>query len=87
MSEELKIVIVLKEKAASVGIQKPDCDPFLAKVEGDLPAVLKAVPMLVTQARKVWETNPLYPECKTQLAPPPPAVAQKATPKAQPVMF
>ena len=89
MSEKMKIVINLNEKAATVGIQKPDCDPFFFKVEGGLPAVLKAIPNLVEQAIKGWEVSKRYPKCETQLTPPATQVspARQEKPKPQPAMF
>ena len=59
---ELKIVIVLKESRAIVGIQAPDCDPVLSNVEGDLDAVLQRVPSLVNEANQRWDSNPRYPK-------------------------
>ncbi len=92
MSEEMKIVINLKGESATVGISKPDCDPFFSKVDGELPAVLKTLPKLVKQALTRWETNPKHPKCETDLTPPAPARVAKTAPKtkakpAQPVMF
>jgi len=70
MSDEVKIVITLKGQTASIGVQKPDCDPVFSKVEGDLAAVLKGVPRLVEEAQKSWESNSRYPKCETPLTPP-----------------
>lgn len=71
---EVKIVITLKGNTASVGIQKPDCDPFFSRVEGDLPAVLESVPGLLEEAQRSWDANPRYPKCETAL----PSQAQPA---------
>ena len=88
MSEGVKIVINLAGEAASVGIQKPDCDPVFSKVEGDLATVLKSVPRLVKVAQKCWESNARYPKCETTLTPPATTSASTpAKPAPQPSMF
>lgn len=89
MTDEVKIVITLKGEAASIGVQKPDCDPVFSKVEGDLPAVLQSVPGLVEEAQTSWETNPRYPKCETPLpsqAAPQPRSEPRST-SSQPTMF
>ena len=85
---ELKIVIVLKESHAIVGIQAPDCDPVLTNIEGDLDAVLQRVPSLVSEANQRWDENPRYP--KTDLPEVEPVASsqqsrgrQSVTPKPQ----
>ena len=89
MSEEVKIVINLTGQTATIGIQKPDCDPVFSKVEGDLATVLKSIPRLVKEAQKSWESNARYPKCETPLTPPatrsPSTRQEKPTP--QPAMF
>ena len=92
MSEEVKIVISLKGQTASIGIQKPECDPIFSRVEGDLPAVLESVPGLVEEAQRSWDSNPRNPKCETELTPPSPPATQRSTQrqtedKSQPVMF
>ena len=88
MSEEVKIVINLTGQTASIGIQKPDCDPVFSKVEGDLATVLKSVPRLVKVAQKCWESNARYPKCETTLTPPATRSSSTPTqPKKQPAMF
>jgi hypothetical protein len=90
VKEEVKIVIVLKGHAASIGIQKPDCDPTFSRVEGDLPAVLETIPRLLEEAQTKWQSSPLYPECETPLTPPAPPTTRAEThraPQAQPPMF
>lgn len=69
MSDELKIVIVLKENRASVGIQGPECDPVLSLVNGILPEVLATIPAMVDQARAKWAEDPRYPKCEIKLEP------------------
>lgn len=79
MSEEIKIVISLKEDSATIGIQKHDCDPVFVRVEGDLPAVIAGIPALVDEARIKWDSNPRNPKCETSLAPPTPPAAPRTT--------
>ncbi len=78
MSEDLKIVISLKDSKAAVGIQAPECDPVFSTIEGELPTVLERVPGLVNDARVRWGLNPRYPKCETNLEPPRPAPAAAA---------
>ena len=75
MSDELKIVITVKETKALVGIQAPECDPMLWLVEGELPTILGGIPGLVEQAREKWAANPRYPKCETNLEPPAQVIA------------
>ena len=92
MTEEIKIVIVLKENRGSVGIQSPECDPVFATFEGDLRAALEKVPGMVEEANRRWDSNPRYPKCQSPLpqtpqpAPARPATTQKQN-KTQPAMF
>ena len=67
MSDELKVVISLKESKAVVGVQAPECDPVFFGLEGDLQAALNTVPEFVEQAKTRWETSKLYPKCETPL--------------------
>ena len=67
MSDELKVVISLKEDKAAVGVQAPECDPVFFGLEGDLQTTLKAVPKFVEEAKTRWETSKLYPKCETPL--------------------
>lgn len=92
MSEEVKIVITLKEQAASVGVQKPECDPVFSRVEGDLLAVLESIPGLVEEAQRSWDSNPRNPKCETDLTPPSPPATQRSSQRqaqatSQPTMF
>jgi len=84
MNEVMKIVINLNGQAASVGIQKPECDPFFSKVEGELAAVIEAIPNLVEQAKQGWEASARYPKCETPLEPPRPATTRRAAPSQRP---
>jgi hypothetical protein len=66
MESELKIVILIKGEAASIGVQSPESDPVFVLLKGDLPAVLLKVPEIVETARAKWEENPRYPKCEIQ---------------------
>ena len=61
-ASELKVVIILKDNRAMLGVQSPDCDPVYKTMEGDLAAVLQVVPALVADARLQWVAAPRYPE-------------------------
>ena len=92
MSEEVKIVITLKGNMASIGVQKPDCDPVFSRVEGDLPAVLESVPQLVEEAQRSWDSSPRYPKCETPLLSQSPPTIQRSSQRqtqatSQPAMF
>lgn len=76
MSDELKIVIVLKGERGSVGIQAPECDPVFAIIEGGLDTALGRVPEMVAEAKHRWEETPRYPKCTSPLP------SQQATPRA-----
>ncbi len=69
MAEELKIVVVLKETRASVGIQKPEADPVIFLVNGSLAEIIAGVPAQVDQARAKWNNTPRYPKCETKFEP------------------
>jgi len=95
MSDEIKVVINLKGDAATIGVQKPDCDPVFRTAEGDLGAVMTRAGELVTEANAIWDANPRYPKCETKLPSQetPPArttttrQTQTAPKKDQPVLF
>ncbi|NVM26932.1 MAG: hypothetical protein HWN70_13585 [Desulfobacterales bacterium] len=90
MSAETKIVINLKGQTASIGVQKPDCDPIFSRVEGDLLAVLESIPGLVEESQRSWDANPRYPKCETPLTQSPPttvATQRSSRQQVQPAMF
>ena len=80
MSEELKVVITLREDKAAVGVQAPNCDPVLAVVQGGLADALTGVPALVASAREQWQTNKQYPKSTRAPAPAPPSPAARPIP-------
>ncbi|HUV51631.1 MAG TPA: hypothetical protein VMW64_00975 [Dehalococcoidia bacterium] len=71
-SAEIKIVIVLKENRASVGIQAPECDPIISTLEGDLVTVCGELPALVAQAEQKWSESPRF--AKAVIVEPPASV-------------
>jgi hypothetical protein len=93
MSEEIKVVIALKENRGSIGVQSTDCDPVFLTFEGDLGLALERVPGLIAEARQKWDSNPRYPKCETPLpsqtppAQPASRPARQAASTAQPNMF
>jgi hypothetical protein len=96
VSDELKIVIYYKGDKATVGISKPDCDPILGTIEGDLPDVLDHIPGLVEEAKDTWSTTPRFKKFEGKLpsqdtpAPRTTTTTRQTTPapkKDQPVLF
>lgn len=88
-SNELKVVIVLKEDNIMLGVQSPDCDPVYTTLKGTLAAALKQVPKLVAEAKQKWSANPRNPDANLPTPEPPPArtpAAPKES-KAQPSFF
>jgi len=86
-SNELKIVIILKDSNIMLGVQSPDCDPVYTTLKstyttlkGTLTAALKRVPKLVDEAKQKWNANPRYP--KADLPAPPPSPTPARTPAA-----
>ena len=61
-ASEFKVVIILKDNRAMLGVQSPDCDPLYKTMEGDLAAVLQVVPALVADAKLQWAAAPRYPK-------------------------
>lgn len=94
-TNQLKVVISLKDSRGFIGIQAPDCDPLLTTFEGDLGTALERVPELVQQAQDKWAENTRYP--KADLPKPPIPAPRKAqttqgrrstpTQSPQPTMF
>ena len=61
MSDEIKVVISIKNGKNSVGVQAPSCDPIFQILDGGLETALARVPTLVEEARKKWAANPRNP--------------------------
>ena len=80
MSAQVKIVIVLREGKASVGIQSPGCDPQISIVEGGIEQALERVPGLVKQAQEKWAQSPRNPQSAIVPTPPPSPPARTPAP-------
>lgn len=93
MSQEMKIVITLRENRGAIGIQSPDCDPLFSTFEGSLEQALEMVPGLVAEAQQKWDENPRYPKCEhplpSQAVPAQPQLTTRpqAATTSQPRMF
>jgi len=91
LSNELKVVINLKDDRIMLGVQSPDCDPVYETLTGTLAAALKRIPKLVAGAKEKWATNPRNPEANLPKPKPSPTAARTpAAPKkptAQPSFF
>ena len=83
-SNELKVVIILKDSRIMLGVQSPDCDPVYTTLEGDLAAALKRVPKLVEEAKQKWSASPLNPNANLPAPEPRPAPARTPTPAKKP---
>ena len=90
-SNELQVVIILKEDRIMLGVQSPDCDPVYTTLKGTLAAALKRIPKLVTESNQKWSTSPRNP--KANLPKPEPVSTPARTPTkakekpAQPSFF
>ncbi|GAH39407.1 unnamed protein product, partial [marine sediment metagenome] len=85
LSNELKVVIILKDDRIMLGAQSPDCDPVYETLTGTLAAALKRVPKLVAGAKEKWATNPRNPEANLPKPKPSPTPARTpAAPKEKP---
>lgn len=78
---EIKITIQHKDNAALVGMQRPDCDVALFKVEGDLDAALTSVPGLVEKADARWAVSKVH---LTTFKPTPPPATDKPPANTKP---
>lgn len=69
-SNELKIVIFMKDDRFMLGVQSPNCDPFYESLTGSIDTALQRIPGMVQEAKDKWLVNPRNP--KANLPPPPP---------------
>ena len=61
-SEDLKVVLSIKDGRATVGVQQPSSDPYIESFDDpDLPGLTQEVPAVVARARAKWEDEPKYP--------------------------
>ncbi|MBA7642930.1 hypothetical protein ES703_50639 [subsurface metagenome] len=77
-TNEMKVVIIMKDDRVMLGVQSPDCDPVYTTMKGSLSAALKKVPALVAEAKQKWEATPRYP--KADLPEPAPSPTPARTP-------
>ncbi len=84
-SNELKVVIIMKEDKIMVGAQSPECDPVYETLTGTLAVALKRIPKLVAGAKEKWAANPKNPEANLPKPKPVSTPARTPTaPKAKP---
>ena len=88
-SNELKVVIIIKDSKVMLGVQSPDCDPVYTTLKGTLAAALKRVPKLVEEAKQKWSASPLNPNANLPTPKPTPARTPAASKKttSQPSFF
>ena len=79
-TDELKVVIIIRDKKIMLGVQSPDCDPVYTTLEGTLATALKRIPKLVAEAKQQWDAHPRYPDA--DLPAPEPAPTRARTPAA-----
>jgi len=84
MNAQVKVVILLGEGKASVGIQSPGCDPQISIVEGGIEQALERVPSLVKQAQEKWAQSPQNPQTDIVIAPPGPPPSRTPSPASSP---
>lgn len=96
-TNELKVVIAVKDDRVMLGVQAPECDPIYETSQGTLESALKRVPAFVKEAKRKWAKNPRNPEAEMPEPPPEskPALGpassgsrgKSSQPKEQPLMF
>ncbi len=93
LTDEIKVIIVMKADNILLGVQNPDCDPVYTTMKGTMDEALGRVPGLVAEAKEKWATSPKNPEANLPKPAPTPVAARTATttkstaPKEQPSMF
>ena len=61
-SEELKVVVSIKEGRATIGVQRPSSDPHIESFDDhDLPGLTQEVSAVIERARARWEESPNHP--------------------------
>ena len=61
-SEELKVVVSIKEGRATIGVRQPSSDPHIESFDDyDLPGLTQEVSAVVERARARWEESPKHP--------------------------
>ena len=83
MSQDIKVVLTLKEGGGFLGVQAPDCDPVFTPFQGEWEPFLERIPELVREARQRWAQNPRYPKCEAPLPAQPEAPVRTAQPASR----
>ena len=61
-SENLKVVVSIKEGRATIGVQQPSSDPHIESFDdADLSGLTQEVPVVIERARAKWEDEPKHP--------------------------
>ena len=61
-TEDLKVVVSIREGSATIGIQRPSSDPHIESFDDpDLSELAKEVTAVIERARAGWEEAPRYP--------------------------
>ena len=61
-SEELKVVLSIRDGRATIGVQRPSSDPHIESFDdADLAGLAQEAPGVVERARARWEQAPKYP--------------------------
>ena len=73
-SEDLKVVVSIKDGRATIGVQQPSSDPHIETFDdSDLSGLTQEVLPVIERARAKWEDEPKYP---AHARPSPPARRQ-----------
>ena len=61
-SEDLKVVVSIKDGRATIGVQQPSSDPHIETFDDpDLAGLTQEVTAVIERARARWEDEPKYP--------------------------
>ena len=70
-SEELKVVVSIKDGRATIGVQRPSSDPHIESFdEPGLSRLAGSVAAVLERARARWENEPKYPTHERPAPPP-----------------
>jgi hypothetical protein len=76
-TQDLKVVIHLHGDRASIGVHRPNTDPWIRIVQGvDLDGALAQAPLVLAEATVHWAEHPRFPEYQR---PPAPAATPRVT--------
>ena len=60
--EDLKVVVLIREGNATIGVQRPSSDPHIESFDDpDLSGLAREVSAVIERARAKWEDSPRYP--------------------------